>query len=109
MSKIPFAQIPGSLVIPIWNKDQRELWFDGRCVRRVATTRSTEIEKLLDAFAAVGWRSPIEHQPEPNGRKLTTAADVRAALSDLTKSLNRGLTGIKFGVRGTKVFWMPAD
>ena len=75
---------------PIWDAANGELWWGGQLIRRVRVMgRPSSIQKILDAFQAMGWPSRIE---DPiTGR----AAPASSAASSLLLS-TRGLSGFDF-------------
>lgn len=79
---------------PAWNADRLELTLRGQVVRRIRNRgRAHNAVRILDTFQELGWSDRID---DP----LRGGADPER-LRDTIKSLNRGLTGLRFRADGT--------
>ena len=78
---------------PTWDRDARELRFEGRVVRRLRSLKvARNAVAILDAFEASGWQAQV---PNP----LDTAISPER-LHDAVYSLNKGLAGDRLPRRG---------
>jgi hypothetical protein len=68
---------------PSWDAQRRELWIDGRLVKRLRQQSSNQ-QAILDAFAAAGWPRRIA-DPLP----LAPEQCPKRRLHDAVKCLNR--------------------
>lgn len=83
-----------SLDRPSWNADRLELSLRGRVIRRIRSrTRGANIVRVLDVFEELKWPDRIDDPLRRGGD------DER--LRDTVKSLNRGLSGLRFRADGT--------
>lgn len=77
---------------PRWLKDKRELWFEGKIVRRIRSSRATNVIKILNAFEECNWPTQID---DP----ITTGGDSSQRRRAI-ESLNDGLKLIRFSCAG---------
>lgn len=88
---------------PTWDRDARELRFEGRVVRRLRSLKvARNAVAILDAFEASGWQAQV-----PNPLDTAIAPE---RLHDAVYSLNKGLAGIAFHVEGdgARISWRRA-
>jgi hypothetical protein len=79
---------------PVWDREQRQLCFNGTVVRTVAHPNAAKnIVSVLNAFEEAGWPPRID-DPLPGGRNSQR-------LHATIQSLNDGLTKIVFTADGT--------
>jgi hypothetical protein len=80
--------------VPIWDKEARELRFQGEVIRKVPRpTQAHRIVAILDAFQTNDWSARVDGP----SRKSSTGTDLHAAI----RSLNQTLTKIRFHSDGT--------
>lgn len=103
VSAVADAQSGGGLK-PHWDNQSGELRWHGQIVR-VVKPKATNVIALLDAFQQQGWPTKIEN---PVARPLDPKFSRRpqemynsTRLHDTIKSLNTGLTGLRFNADGT--------
>jgi hypothetical protein len=91
-SEAPPAQSSESRLtatIPRWDQESRQLFFEGVCVRKIASlTQASNITRILDAFEEQSWPPRID-DPLPGGRDQTR-------LHATIASLNERLSAIEF-------------
>lgn len=79
---------------PVWKKEVGELRLGGEVIRRIVSpSRATNIVMVLDAFQQQNWKQRIKFPPSLKGKSDT--------MGQTTKSLNTGLTRIRFERDGT--------
>lgn len=79
---------------PLWDVDRCKLFFRGHVIRKIRSRSvATGICRILDAFQEEGWPSRID-DPLPDG------SDPQR-LRETIRTLNTGLTDIKFLADGT--------
>lgn len=79
---------------PSWDRDALELKFGGEVVRRVSRANmAVNLIRLLDVFEEDGWPSRVD-DPLPGSPDAVR-------LHKAVRSLNRGLTRIRFHADGT--------
>lgn len=79
---------------PSWDRDARELKFGGEVIRRIGRANmALNLIRLLDVFEEDGWSSRVD-DPLPGSPDAVR-------LHKAIRSLNRGLTRIKFHADGT--------
>lgn len=87
-----------SAVVPHWDEDARELWFQGKVVRVVKRPRQAHnIVKILRACEAAGWPPRID---DPHGRKSNDETR-RRDVSNLNKGLDTSLMKFECDGDGT--------
>lgn len=92
--------LPGKGKRPIWDREARELRFEGRVIRRLRSLKvARNVVAILDTFEASGWQGQIANPLD------TAIAPER--LHDAVYSLNKGLAGIAFHVEGdgARISW----
>jgi hypothetical protein len=78
---------------PRWLKDKRELWFEGKIVRRIRnSTRAKNVVAILDTFEECGWPPQIDDPVTAGGDSSQRRRTI--------ESLNRGLKRIHFSCVG---------
>jgi hypothetical protein len=85
-------------VLPKWDKPSGELRLGSTIIRKVAA-RADKAIKVLDAFEAQAWPSRIAnplHIPSPNISQQNRIIYDSELLHNTIRSLNTGLTEIKF-------------
>ncbi|HCS55351.1 hypothetical protein [Rubinisphaera sp.] len=92
----PIPEEPTPVLTPTWNRDRGELWYQGVKVRSVANVLTAKlVVTILDVFEEVGWAERID---DP----LTAGPDPERLRSAI-KSLNKGLTHLRFLADGTGI------
>jgi hypothetical protein len=79
----PRSATPQRIAIPTWDARHRELWFDGRLVKRFRVPAENQ-ELVLAVFEEEGWPARIDDPLAP-----AHGLDVKARLQSTIKSLNR--------------------
>lgn len=88
------ASVEEDPAVPIWDKEARELRFQGEVIRRVPRpTQAHRIVAILDAFQTNDWSARVDGP----SREFSTGTDLHAAI----RSLNQTLTKIRFHSDGT--------
>lgn len=71
---------------PRWLKDKRELWFEGKIVRRIRnSTRAKNIVAILDTFEECGWPPQIDDPVTAGG----DSSQRRRTIESLNKAMKR--------------------
>jgi hypothetical protein len=86
--------------LPVWDREERELRFEGSVIRRIRSLKvAKNIVLILDRFQECEWQPRIEN---PLDATLSPQP-----LHDAVHSLNSGLKKIRFRVEGdgTKIAW----
>lgn len=104
ISDKPTGMMPGFFSKPTWIKERRELWLDDELMRTITSDRPTTVEAILDAFEASGWTGAIQWPPSTPEEKDAPATTSRG-LSDLIRSLNKGLMRIRFTAQASTISW----
>ena len=88
------ANVGEDSAVPIWDKEARELRFQGEVIRKVPRpTQAHRIVAILDAFQACDWPVRVDCP----SHEFSTGTDLHAAI----RSLNQTLTKIRFHSDGT--------
>ncbi len=98
-------------VVPVWDADNRQLWFKGKVVKQFRQPAPNQT-RLLDVFEEQGWASQRIDDPLPLARGEHDH-DAKKRLHNTLKNLNRGLPPgtIRFRGDGTgqAVIWEYAS
>ena len=83
-----------STQIPRWNRKKGRLTLYGKTIRKVRVTHARALVRVLDAFEEEGWPETVENPLPPT-----------IDMGDIVKSLNDGLTRIRFGRQAGHLFY----
>jgi hypothetical protein len=101
----------GSPAKPVWNKEMRELSWDGVLVRKYKKHPAHNQVRVLDAFQAAGWAATIENPFHvPKNLDVTNFTIELKKLNDTVRSLNNGMAKklIRFESNGAnRCQWRP--
>lgn len=94
----PISELLSDRNRPYWDADRGELHWQGEIVRRIRNqVTGHELVQILNAFEECGWPVRID-DPLPSSSNPTQ-------LADRIKSLNTGLSQIRFGRSGEGIAW----
>jgi hypothetical protein len=74
----------GSREKPRWDAERRELWWRGKCVKRLRDDAANQ-GRVLEVFQEQGWVERIE-DPLPRDENVDTKARLRETLKGLNRT-----------------------
>jgi hypothetical protein len=96
-----FEKSPNAEERPDWRKHEGRLYWNNVVIRVIRSVlKATNIVHVLDAFQANNWCACVENPPQHWNDQ-----DLR----ETVRSLNTGLTQIRFETVGMQVRWRRAD
>ena len=92
---------PANADIPIWDRVQSELRFNGKVIRKVHR-RAANLIRVLDAFQEQGWASRID-DPLPGGRDSQRLRETVRTLTDGEMPITFNSDGTGAGIEWKRV------